>query len=1097
MRKSTFFAFFATLAFLLMSQAASGQRVKISSLSDPFPTLTPQEIAKHKTSNPRAEKSFTSRSLKASQSGATILGWHTYPEPTFWAELKTSGVEVNLWQNEELSPDAGFVSGDKVYFYYAKNVSGYLSMRYYVCQLSDGKILESGDLSTADATQYVFMCAYDDVNDVVYAYTYNADASAFLLQKIKPNTRTFTKICEVTRENFPSMIGYDTVDGKLYGITRTGDFVNINLTNGAFTVVKSTGFSPSAYKQAMTYSPVDKKFIWAALLSDMSSCVISIDPATGVATKTASLPAYTEYKVLAPKDKTPKGSTPAAPVIKSINFPKANLSGSVTVTAPNKYYDDSDLTGNVTITSTLDGAKHSTQTVAAGSDVNVEFNNLTEGNHTFSFTATDSYNNSSTNVYQTAFIGNDKPLAPSNVTLDGNGVKWDAVTIGVNGGYVDAEATTYNVYVNGEKVNQAPVSDTKYAYTFPKGAAKAYVAEVEAIFNGNISEKARSPKFIYGDPYSLPANITFNAEVVDLCTIVDANNDNFHWAYDSGKAAMYYSYGGNTADDWLFLPKTAFTNAESMYEVAVSAFTRMSYYNEAFEIAYGTSPDPSSMTVVAKYSPVNNTAAQDYMAYFKVPAAGNYYVGIHCTSPANQDNLYVDKVTIKASERSANCPEKVTNLSAKAATMGELKAYVNFTMPTKNIAGENLASDTKLTAVVTTGDQSVRVVATPGQDVADVAITTVQGTNEISVAVVSGDDTSSAATTSVFTGYSIPGSVGTIKVELSDDNLTANLSWSAPSWATTTDGYYDKESLVYYYCTYQGGKWVEQKALGAATQCSVSVPAGTKMAVQYAGIKAENKGGKSPYTSYATITIGSPYTLPMSDSFKTGNYDYSPVITVAPNSSYSGKHALAAAKNYGVTDAEDGQYAMVMYSTNSYAESYCLVALPKFSTVGVKKPRMSIRVWGGSNLANSEIHVVAPGIEETKVAEFWNNLSAEWHDIEFDIPTAFCDKKWVEVRIMSTFYPSEEKYTIIDSYKIYDGESSGIADVSTNANVTVIPGIESVVVSSPVATQVDIYTTDGALVCKRHIAEGETTIEIPAGIYVVRASGSAQKIVVK
>ena len=361
---------------------------------------------------------------------------------------------------------------------------------------------------------------------------------------------------------------------------------------------------------------------------------------------------------------------------------------------------------------------------------------------------------------------------------------------------------------------------------------------------------------------------------------------------------------------------------------------------------------------------------------------------------------------------------------------------------------------------------------------------------------MSGENASLASKTSVFTGQSAPGSVNAVNVELSDDNLTAHLSWTAPTWGATAEGYYDTKSLVYYLCNYEGGSWVEKKSLGAVNKCDVSVDASTPMAVRYAGIKAENIGGKSPYVTYATLTIGKPFTLPMADSFKTGKYTYTPVIDVKPNSSYSGKHALADASRYGVTDAETGQYAMVSYPTNSYVETRTLVALPKFSTVGVKKPRVSLRVWGGSQLANSEIHVVAPGVDDATVASFWNNLPEQWNDLDFEIPQAFCNKKWVEVRIQSTFYPSEEKYTIVDSYKIYDQEASGIANVAT-ANVTITAGVESILVSSPVATQVSIFTTDGAMVRNVNVAEGETMIEIPTGIYVVRASGVAQKVVVK
>ena len=187
---------------------------------------------------------------------------------------------------------------------------------------------------------------------------------------------------------------------------------------------------------------------------------------------------------------------------------------------------------------------------------------------------------------------------------------------------------------------------------------------------------------------------------------------------------------------------------------------------------------------------------------------------------------------------------------------------------------------------------------------------------------------------------------------------------------------------------------------------------------------------------------------------------------------------------------------MVLYSTNQYAETNCLMALPKFSTIGVKKPRISMRVWGGPQLANSEIHVVAPGVEETKIASFWNNMSAQWHYLDFEIPQDFCDKKWIEVRILSTFYPSEEKYTIIDSYEIYDEEASGVGNISV-AGITITPGVESIVLNSPAATKVSIFATNGTLVCSKNVAEGETMIRIPAGIYVVHASGITQKIVVK
>ena len=83
MKKNTFITLIATFALLLMSHTASGQGVKISSTDNPFPSLSAQEATLHKATNPRTASPLKSHSVKTSLSGATILGWHTYPEPTF------------------------------------------------------------------------------------------------------------------------------------------------------------------------------------------------------------------------------------------------------------------------------------------------------------------------------------------------------------------------------------------------------------------------------------------------------------------------------------------------------------------------------------------------------------------------------------------------------------------------------------------------------------------------------------------------------------------------------------------------------------------------------------------------------------------------------------------------------------------------------------------------------------------------------------------------------------------------------------------------------------------------------------------------------
>ncbi len=1065
-----------------------GMKQRIASVTDPFPTLK---------SAPVPAARAQAKPL-VSPSGATIVGWHAYPQPIFFGELITSGDQVYHWENSQLSPSAGFVKDGKFYAYLAKNASGYLTMGYYICDLTTGAITESGDLNMADASQYVFMCAYDEFDNTAYAYTYNADGTGKLLQRIDPDTRQFTNLCEVTAETTPQVMGFNTDDRKLYGVSRTGDFVRISKTDGSFEVVCNTGIVPSAYKQAMTYSPVDRCFYWAAMNEDLYSYIVRLDPAAGTSEITGELPQFTEWTILTTTDLVPAGTMPMRPAVKSVNFAGASLSGSVTVTAPSTCYDGSTIRSNITITSTLDGADNGTISLAPGADGDVEFTCTAKGLHTFAFTAIDAAGNHSPTVSCTRWIGSDRPTAPTGVILDENGVKWDAVTTGVNGGWVDAEAMRYNVYVNGTRINTEPVAGTELAYTLPNGALKAFVASVEATYDGLTSDKGYSPTFMWGSPYTVPVEFTFTDDEVALCNIVNSNGDNFMWHFDTNNRYFYYSYGANNADDWVFLPVTEFADADALYVVGVDAWVRNQYYPESFEIAYGAEPTAEAMTVVATYNDIKNLSAETYSAYFNIPATGSYYVGIHCISPNMRDRLCFNRVSIAMSPRSASCPAPATDVTATAADHGELKALVSFTMPTTTISGAALPTDATLTATVSRGDVSTSVDGAPGEAFTGIEIATEQGTNEISVAISLGDDSSEAVAVSVYTGLAIPGSVSSLTAVVADDNMSAHFTWKAPTWAAT-EGYYDTESLRYYYCDYDWtlGKWVEKQELGAVTEFDFTVPASSPMGVQYVGILAENDGGKSNYVSYKTVTLGTPYTLPLHEDFANGKFTYSPVITVSPNTYYSGKCSLAKPTDYGATSDSSNNYAMVSAPSNSYGESYCLVALPKFSTKDVTDVKLTFRVWGGASLATSEIRLVAADVAETIVANFWNDLPEQWNDIVVELPAEFYGKKWVEARVFSHFYPGDPKYTIVDSYTIV-AETSGVNGIAQGlGGITVTGGEGCITVNSTEPANVAIYSTCGTLIASERVAAGSTRLSVAQGIYVVRTAHTATKVAVR
>ncbi len=75
--------------------------------------------------------------------------------------------------------------------------------------------------------------------------------------------------------------------------------------------------------------------------------------------------------------------------------------------------------------------------------------------------------------------------------------------------------------------------------------------------------------------------------------------------------------------------------------------------------------------------------------------------------------------------------------------------------------------------------------------------------------------------------------------------------------------------------------------------------------------------------------------------------------------------------------------------------------------------------------------------------------------------------------------------------------TSSVSNVSANEGVKVFGTEGGVVVSADNATDVAVYTVAGQLVSKTTVAAGTSTVNVAPGFYVVRAAGTAAKVVVK
>lgn len=115
----------------------------------------------------------------------------------------------------------------------------------------------------------------------------------------------------------------------------------------------------------------------------------------------------------------------------------------------------------------------------------------------------------------TAFIGEDKPAAPSDLTVTEEGghpvVSWTAPAVGDNGGWIDPAKLSYSIYRNGTKAGEG-VTETTFTdngYTVPADRQDAISYIVISCYDGASSRGAQTDAIVVGAPYVAPVTETF------------------------------------------------------------------------------------------------------------------------------------------------------------------------------------------------------------------------------------------------------------------------------------------------------------------------------------------------------------------------------------------------------------------------------------------------------------------------------------------------------------------------------------------------------------------------------------------------------------
>lgn len=557
-------------------------------------------------------------------------------------------------------------------------------------------------------------------------------------------------------------------------------------------------------------------------------------------------------------------------------------------------------------------------------------------------------------------------------------------------------------------------------------SVSTFTAEVVAVCNGLESLPGKSAELIYGDAFVPPVTFVPDEKQADLFTIVDANNDDCTWSYYygiNGRGFRYRNHDVNNADDWLFLPAIKVADAAKMLKFSLEGWSQGEIYTDTFEVMAGLAPTPEAMTTsVLPQCEVIGLEHIPFSGYFDVPAAGDYYIGIHCNSTPDGFVLYLSNFSVELSDINLNGPGAVTGLSVTPGADGALEAKIEFDLPTTNNAG--VALQDNVTATVVSEADTKSVTGAPGEHFS-MTIATVQGENTLTISTTSGGRDGMITEAKVYTGVVVPGAPNNLKVEMGADNCHYKLTWEPPTEGEN-GGFVRPTGITYYLCepmqTAMGTVWDIAGVIGTDVyEYERSVDAGISQTRVDHGILAANEAGTSSMIAIVSFGVGTPHELPVIEDFHDKLLHYSPVILFNPEQTQDGANrvswALDDPQQYPGIAACPGNTALIGHSDY---ENHGRIDMPKFSTKGRENVVFAPTLLAGK-CRNVRITAETSGVAETEIFDMSQQTlpDGSYNKLQIKLPAQFQNKEWVLIHIYP-YFGTDKNLFVMPGYEVRD-----------------------------------------------------------------------------
>lgn len=834
--------------------------------------------------------------LKAAQNVSGRELWGAVINDNTWTEdnkhyglykfnaLNNIGIEPIGLNNNIVPNGGGAIIGDRLYVVNYFEFLGRVFVFFYQFdadtweQIGDADIIYDMSLiATETATAE---------NGTIYGAFHSADGSKIELGIADYENKTRSTIG--TLNHIYVALGI-TKENVLYGVATDGDLYKIDVSTAEETLIGKTGLTladndADYYLQSGEIDQKDNTFYWACVDNEGSSKLYTINLTTGAAELVGEFTNQNIVTMLTIPETIADGA-PAAVTDLAANFTGGSLTGTISFKLPTNNVKGDNLTDDVTYTITEGANILKTGTGSPGSVVTENVTIAEDGNKRIVVTTSNSEGKGlKTKINQ--YIGYDTPKPAENLKLDINeetgdvNITWDAVTDGLNGGFI-GDIKYDVVRYPDETVVGKGITGTSFSEKLNDKKLTAYTYGVKAYNDKKTSAETRTNYMLYGDPIVPPYFEDFQDEdAMAYFTVINCNNDKGTWSYykdRDGSAMARYNYNSaNAGDDWLITPPLKVEKGKT-YTVKFKARSNSADFIERLEVKYGSTKTVEGMkNVILEPTDLPGDAFHEYTKEITASEDGTLFIGSHAISDPDVLYLKLDDISVGIG-MPGTAPDAVSEMKAEPGTNGAKNATISFTAPSKAINGKALSG--KVTLKIKRGDTVIKELkdVAPGSKQSFVDVVSENGFNSYSVTSSNADgEGRSTEPITIYVGMDYP---NTPELSAADNMSSIKVSWT-DSDTGVYGGYVDTQAVSHKFYN------LKETAQGIVPELEAEIPAGTnsyntaintdkgEQTLKQYGVSAVNEVGEGMIAVTPSVVVGRPYAIPFFESVPNGEPTY-------------------------------------------------------------------------------------------------------------------------------------------------------------------------------------------------------------------------------